>query len=95
MELSNSFEHGSLGGAVSVGVSEPMDFNALQAIWSDCSKQLSDELPPQQFNTWIRPLKIQFFAGDAALSDASSTPQRIQLVAPNRFIEDWVQNKFL
>ena len=71
----------------------PMDFNALQAIWIDCSKQLSDELPPQQFNTWIRPLKIQFFANDAILGDGVS--QRIQLVAPNRFIEDWVQGKFL
>jgi chromosomal replication initiator protein len=106
VELSNSFEHGSVG----VGVSEPIDFNALQTIWTDCTKQLSDELPPQQFNTWIRPLKIQFFAGDSTLGDSTfSSPilgdgsitsdasalQRIQLVAPNRFIEDWVQNKFL
>jgi len=96
VELSNSFEHGSVG---DVGVSGSMDFNALQAIWSDCTKQLSDELPPQQFNTWIRPLKAQFFAGDSILGDGSnsgsSIGQRIQLVAPNRFIEDWVQNKFL
>ena len=98
MELSNSFEHGSVG---AVGVSELMDFNALQTIWTDCTKQLSDELPPQQFNTWIRPLKIQFFAGDSILGDGSASAsdsivgQRVQLVAPNRFIEDWVQNKFL
>jgi chromosomal replication initiator protein len=91
VELSNSFERGSLG----VGGVEPMDFNALQTVWKDCTKQLSDELPPQQFNTWIRPLKIQFFSGDSILGDGSSVLQRIQLVAPNRFIEDWVQNKFL
>jgi chromosomal replication initiator protein len=91
VELSNSFEHGSVG----VVGNEPMDFNALQTVWTDCTKQLSDELPPQQFNTWIRPLKIQFFAGDSILGDGSSALQRIQLVAPNRFIEDWVQNKFL
>ena len=90
MELSNSFEHGSVG----VG-GKPMDFNALQAIWTDCTKQLSDELPPQQFNTWIRPLKVQLFAGDGILAEGSSIIQRIQLVAPNRFIEDWVKNKFL
>ncbi|MDG1819535.1 MAG: chromosomal replication initiator protein DnaA [Porticoccaceae bacterium] len=72
-----------------------MDFNALQTIWSDCTKQLSDELPLQQFNTWIRPLKIQFFAGDSALGDSAAAQQRVQLVAPNRFIEDWVKNKFL
>ena len=72
-----------------------MDFNALQAIWTDCTKQLSDELPPQQFNTWIRPLKVKLFAGDSILGDSSTIIQRIQLVAPNRFIEDWVKNKFL
>ena len=90
MELSNSFEHGSVGVDA-----KPMDFNALQAIWTDCTKQLSDELPPQQFNTWIRPLKVQLFAGDGILAEGSSIIQRIQLVAPNRFIEDWVKNKFL
>ena len=76
MELSNSFEHGSVG----VGGSEPMDFNALQTIWTDCTKQLSDELPPQQFNTWIRPLKIQFFAGDChSLGDGGSRLAIVQL----------------
>ena len=124
MELSNSFEHGSVdsspvnsssvnSSSVGLGGGQSMDFNALQTVWTDCTKQLSDELPPQQFNTWIRPLKIQFFAGDSGLaegshlaegsalaegsllSDGTSALQRIQLVAPNRFIEDWVQNKFL
>ena len=90
MELSNSFEHGSVG----VG-EKPMDFNALQSIWSDCTKQLSDELPAQQFNTWIRPLRAQLFAGDTALGEGSSITQKIQLIAPNRFIEDWVKSKFL
>ena len=99
MELSNTFEHGSVG-IGGIGKSQPMDFNALQAIWKDCTKQLSDELPLQQFNTWIRPLKIQFFAGDSilgdsSLGDSSFVHQHIQLVAPNRFIEDWVKNKFL
>jgi chromosomal replication initiator protein len=101
VELSNSFEHVSVASGSVTGSSpsfngrETMDFNALQTIWSDCTKQLSDELPLQQFNTWIRPLKIQFFAGDSALGDSSSAQQRVQLVAPNRFIEDWVKNKFL
>ena len=91
MELRNTFEHGSVGN----GDTESMDFNALQTVWTDCTKQLSDELPPQQFNTWIRPLRVQFFSGDSILGDGSSMLQRVQLVAPNRFIEDWVQNKFL
>jgi chromosomal replication initiator protein len=41
-------------------------------------------MPEQQFNTWIRPLVVQpGFEG------------HVQLLAPNRFIEDWVKNKFL
>ena len=52
--------------------------------WSQCQNQLRSELPEQQFNTWIRPLIAQ-----QGLED------EVQLLAPNRFIEDWVKNKFL
>jgi len=44
--------------------------------------RLRDELPSQQFNTWIRPLQ--------ARGDASS----ITLFAPNRFIKDFVAEKY-
>jgi chromosomal replication initiator protein len=44
---------------------------------------LQDELPSQQFNTWIRPLR-------AEIED-----QQIKLYAPNRFVKDWVKNKYL
>lgn len=44
---------------------------------------LQEELPSQQFNTWIRPLQV---AGDES---------RLQLFAPNRFIKDWVHEKYL
>ena len=69
-----------------------IDQSALEVVWASCSKQLSGELPAQQFNTWIRPLRVQLFIGDV---DAPELPQRVQLIAPNRFIEDWVKNKFL
>ncbi|MDP6189872.1 MAG: DnaA/Hda family protein, partial [Gammaproteobacteria bacterium] len=52
--------------------------------WSQCQNQLRSELPEQQFNTWIRPLIAR-----QGLED------EVQLLAPNRFIEDWVKNKFL
>ena len=52
--------------------------------WSQCQNQLRSELPEQQFNTGIRPLIAQ-----QGLED------EVQLLAPNRFIEDWVKNKFL
>ncbi len=46
---------------------------------------MQDELPPQQFSTWIRPLRI---------SDDSSEGE-LRLVAPNRFVLNWVSDKFL
>jgi len=74
------------------GGEQLIDESALEVVWASCTKQLSGELPAQQFNTWIRPLRAQLFIGDV---DAPELPQRVQLIAPNRFIEDWVKNKFL
>ena len=46
-------------------------------------RALEDELPEQQFNTWVRPL--QAVQGDGAL----------KLLAPNRFVVDWVNTHIL
>lgn len=54
------------------------------SIWQQCIAYLQDELPSQQFNTWIRPLKV----------DRDNATQLI-LIAPNRFIKDWVGDKYL
>ena len=54
-----------------------------EAIWQQCVHLLEDELPSQQFNTWIRPLKID------------SKAEALTLLAPNRFVKDWVGDKFL
>ena len=54
------------------------------AIWEQCLESLQDELSMQQFNTWIRPLEPQT---DTALPDFC-------LLAPNRFISDWVNDKY-
>jgi chromosomal replication initiator protein len=53
------------------------------ALWERCLLRLQGELPAQQFNTWIRPLK-------ADLDDGC-----LRLFAPNRFVLDWVNDKFL
>lgn len=53
-------------------------------LWQRCLASFQDELPPQQFNTWIRPLQA-----------SSTTEGRLILYAPNRFIADWVRDKFL
>ncbi|MBH98881.1 MAG: chromosomal replication initiator protein DnaA [Rhodospirillaceae bacterium] len=52
---------------------------AQPSLWNQCLKALELELPEQQFNTWIRPLQ------------AESTSVGLRLLAPNRFVVDWVQ----
>ena len=51
--------------------------------WQHCIDCLKVELPSQQYNTWIRPLK------------ASIDADVLRISAPNRFILDWVKGKFL
>jgi chromosomal replication initiator protein len=51
--------------------------------WQGCVSCLKNELPSQQFNTWIRPLHAEASAGE------------LRLYAPNRFVLDWVKEKFL
>jgi chromosomal replication initiator protein len=56
----------------------------MQNLWQSCLKQLEKELPAQQFNTWIRPLA----SSDESLGE-------LRLVAPNRFVLQWVKDRFL
>ncbi len=55
----------------------------INACWQKCVICLREELPAQQFNTWIKPLR------------ASATPDTLYLFTPNRFILDWVSEHFL
>ncbi|MCZ6561049.1 MAG: chromosomal replication initiator protein DnaA [Gammaproteobacteria bacterium] len=55
----------------------------LSPLWNSCVQQLENDLPEQQFNTWIRPL--QAVEKDGVL----------QLLAPNRFVVDWVNTNFM
>ena len=52
-----------------------------QSLWQKCLDRLEGELSPQQFNTWIRPLH--------AVVDG----QTLRLLAPNRFVLDWVNTR--
>jgi len=52
-------------------------------LWQQCIELLRDELPAQQFNTWIRPLQVEA-EGD-----------ELRVYAPNRFVLDWVNDKYL
>ena len=52
-------------------------------IWNRCIRDLQAELPEQQFNTWIRPLQ--------AVEDDG----QLRLLAPNRFVVDWLQEHYI
>jgi chromosomal replication initiator protein len=55
----------------------------MNEFWQDVLSKLAHELPVQQFRTWIKPLKIKELDGCFELS------------APNRFVLDWVKDKYL
>ena len=59
-----------------------------QVTWNKCLCLLEEELPAQQFKTWIKPLKL-------GSSDPIVADNDVVLLAPNRFIRDWVLDKFL
>jgi len=52
-------------------------------IWDQCIAQLESELSEQQFNTWILPLQVELINNE------------LNLLAPNRFVMDWVKKNFL
>jgi chromosomal replication initiator protein len=60
-----------------------MGIKVTESDWQHCSDRLKHELPTQQFNTWIAPLKVELEGG------------LLRILAPNRFIQDWVRGKFL
>jgi len=53
------------------------------SIWQQCVARLENELTPQQFSTWIMPLQ------------AVEENTTIQLLAPNQFVLDWVNDKLI
>ncbi len=53
------------------------------SLWSQCLRTLELELTEQQFHTWIRPLQ--------PVDEGSA----LKLLAPNRFVVDWVQENCL
>jgi chromosomal replication initiator protein len=55
----------------------------MENFWQTCSAQLEQELTPQQFSAWIKPLTPLDF-DDGVL----------RIAAPNRFKLDWVKTQF-
>lgn len=53
------------------------------SLWNRCLERLQQDLPTQQFSMWIRPLQAQ------------EDPSSVTLLAPNRFVLDWVRDKYI
>lgn len=54
-----------------------------ETAWHQCLDLLRGEVPSHQFNTWIRPLGHRQEVG------------ALVLLAPNRFVGNWVKDKYL
>ncbi|MDX9993900.1 MAG: chromosomal replication initiator protein DnaA [Rhodocyclaceae bacterium] len=57
----------------------------MSQFWMDCLSRFESELPAQQFNAWIKTLRVE----------ADDSGRRLRLVAPNGFILKWVRERYL
>ncbi len=55
----------------------------MNPIWKNCLSKLENEISSSDFSTWIRPLQ------------AIETDEQIKLLAPNKFVLDWVKQHYL
>ncbi|AEB82441.1 chromosomal replication initiator protein DnaA [Alicycliphilus denitrificans] len=58
--------------------------SAGQGLWQACTEQLAQDLPEQQFNTWIKPLVAQ----------VSPDFSKVTLLVANRFKLDWIRAQY-
>lgn len=55
----------------------------MENFWPACISRFESELSAQQFNTWIKPL------------NAEMDGEKVVISAPNRFVMQWVKDRFL
>ncbi|HEY9268770.1 MAG TPA: chromosomal replication initiator protein DnaA [Methylotenera sp.] len=55
----------------------------MENFWPACISRFESELSAQQFNTWIKPLYAQIDG------------EKVIICAPNRFVMQWVKDRFL
>ncbi|MDO8787202.1 MAG: chromosomal replication initiator protein DnaA [Sulfuritalea sp.] len=58
----------------------------MSEFWSSCLNRFEQELPAQQFNTWIKGLRLENGGGGTT---------HFKLIAPNRFVMQWVRERYL
>ena len=54
--------------------------------WGECKKTLERDLPVEEYSTWIAPLTLE--------QNNGSTPPSYSVLAPNKFISDWVEDNY-
>jgi chromosomal replication initiator protein len=59
----------------------------MAGFWESCLQRFEQELPAQQFNTWIKPLRLE--------GEATALEDGLRLIAPNGFILKWVRDRYL
>ncbi|SFP70602.1 chromosomal replication initiator protein DnaA [Nitrosomonas cryotolerans] len=59
---------------------------AINTFWLSCLEHFKKELNAQQFNTWIKPLQLE---------TSPNNHTEAVLIAPNRFVMQWVKDNFL
>ena len=58
----------------------------MDSFWESCLQRFEQELPVQQFNTWIKPLRLE---------GEDSPLEGLRLIAPNGFIMKWVRDRYM
>ena len=56
----------------------------MNSFWRSCLSHFEQQLPAQQFKTWIKPLKFHAIDNNT-----------VTLTAPNRFVLQWIHDRFL
>src|SRR5208283_221074 len=56
----------------------------MEKIWLEVQSNIEKVLTPQTFNTWIRPIKF-----------ISASNDLLELAVPNKFIQEWVNDKYM
>ncbi len=56
----------------------------MEEIWLEAQSNIEKVLTPQTFNTWIRPIKF-----------ISASDNLLELAVPNKFIQEWLVEKYL
>jgi chromosomal replication initiator protein len=59
----------------------------MAGFWESCLQRFEQELPAQQFNTWIKPLRLE--------GESTANEDGLRLIAPNSFILKWVRDRYL